>query len=221
MRRKLTRERPTDSACERRLMATVALYAEGSNGPNSEETSPARVPHLRDTSVPANGRALPSLNSLATQMKAGVPQAATRLAGADLLAVAQVSDRSSGRLPIFHGCNRFVVEPCPRRSSSGSRLHRHNKVLIAQYGRIPAGCLAHARRKFDELLRDGGKSAVADEALRRIAQIYRLERELAALTAEERLARRQADARPRWERLQAWLRLSEAACLTAARRPRR
>ncbi|MCB4363316.1 transposase [Hydrogenophaga taeniospiralis] len=36
--------------------------------------------------------------------------------------------------------------------------------------RFPAGCLAHARRKFDELLREGGKSAVADEALQRIAR---------------------------------------------------
>jgi len=83
----------------------------------------------------------------------------------------------------------------------------YDKVITAQPGRIPAGCLAHARRKFDELLRDGGQSAVADEALRRIAQIYRLERELAALTTEERLARRQTDARPLWEKLHAWLRL--------------
>jgi len=83
----------------------------------------------------------------------------------------------------------------------------YDKVMVAQPGRIPAGCLAHARRKYDELLRDGGKSAVADEALRRIAQIYRLERELAALTSQERLARRQRDAKPLWEDLHAWLRL--------------
>lgn len=47
---------------------------------------------------------------------------------------------------------------------------------------------------------------VGEEALRRIAQICRLERELAALTLEERLARRQTDAGPLWEKLQAWLR---------------
>ena len=69
--------------------------------------------------------------------------------------------------------------------------------------RTAAGCLAHARRKFDELLRDAGKSAVVVEALQRIAQIYRLKRELAALTTEERLARRQTDARPLWETLHA------------------
>lgn len=64
------------------------------------------------------------------------------------------------------------------------------QVLAAEPGRIAAGCLAHARRKFDELLRDSGKSAVASEALRRIAQIYRVERELVPLTGEQRLAAR-------------------------------
>ncbi|AMM25191.1 IS66 family transposase [Variovorax sp. PAMC 28711] len=86
----------------------------------------------------------------------------------------------------------------------------YDKVMVAQPGRIPAGCLAHARRKFDELLRDGGKSAVAAEALQRIAQIYRLERELATLTTGERLARRQQDAKPLWEDLHAWLRLERS-----------
>ena len=35
---------------------------------------------------------------------------------------------------------------------------------------------AHARRKFDELLLDSGKSSGVPEALRRIAEIYRLKR---------------------------------------------
>jgi transposase len=74
-------------------------------------------------------------------------------------------------------------------------------------------CLLDARRKFDELLRDGGKNAVADEALRRVAQIYRLERELAVSTSEERLGRRQTDARPLWGKLHAWL------CLERSRVP--
>ena len=83
----------------------------------------------------------------------------------------------------------------------------YDSVMAAQPGRVAAGCLAHARRKFDELLLDGGQSAVAPEALRRIAEIYRLERELAVLTSEERLARRRRDAQPLWEQLHAWLRL--------------
>jgi len=83
----------------------------------------------------------------------------------------------------------------------------YDSVMAAQSGRIAAGCLAHARRKFDELLLDGGNSAVAPEALRRIAEIYRLERELAVLTSEERLAKRQSAAQPLWEQLHAWMRL--------------
>jgi transposase len=83
----------------------------------------------------------------------------------------------------------------------------YDSVVGAQPGRLAAGCLAHARRKFDELLLDSGKSSVAPEALRRIAEIYRLERELAVLTSGERPARRCSDAKPLWEGLHAWLRL--------------
>lgn len=83
----------------------------------------------------------------------------------------------------------------------------YDAVITAQPARIAAGCLAHARRKFDELLRDASKSAVAVEALQRIAQIYRAERELAAMSAPERLAARQSITRPLWEQLHAWLKL--------------
>ena len=83
----------------------------------------------------------------------------------------------------------------------------YERVIVAEPGRTAAGCLAHARRKFDELLRDNGRSAVATQALQHIAQIYRVERELAASTSEERLAGRNALTRPLWEKLHAWLRL--------------
>lgn len=73
-------------------------------------------------------------------------------------------------------------------------------------GRIAAGCLAHARRKYDEL-KKANTSMVADEALRRIASIYRVERELAGRSAEERLALRDELTRPLWEDLHAWLTL--------------
>jgi transposase len=77
-------------------------------------------------------------------------------------------------------------------------------------GRIAAGCLAHARRKFNELLLASGKSDVATEAMRRIAEIYRLERKLSTLTSEERLARRHSDAKPLWKDLHEWLRLERS-----------
>ena len=75
-----------------------------------------------------------------------------------------------------------------------------------QAGRIAAGCLAHARRMFDELLKDG-VSAIAPEAIRRIAAIYRVEREGVNMNTEQRLAMRQTMAKPLWDELHAWLSL--------------
>ena len=60
------------------------------------------------------------------------------------------------------------------------------------------------------MLLDSGKSAVAEEALRRIAEIYRVERELSTLTSDERLSRRSSDAKPLWADLHAWLRLERS-----------
>jgi transposase len=75
--------------------------------------------------------------------------------------------------------------------------------------RIAAGCLAHARRKFDELSKDSA-SAVADEALRRIAAIYRVECELASRSSDERLAMRKVLSKPLWDELHLWLQLERA-----------
>jgi len=73
-------------------------------------------------------------------------------------------------------------------------------------GRIAAGCLAHARRKFDEMIKSNA-STVAPQALRRIAAIYRVERELAGMDADERLALRQTMIKPLWEELHLWLQI--------------
>lgn len=72
--------------------------------------------------------------------------------------------------------------------------------------RTGAGCLAHARRKFDELLKTG-HSPVAAEAVQRIAWLYRLEREVRDLPPAERLLLRQARAKPVWDALHEWLQL--------------
>ena len=72
--------------------------------------------------------------------------------------------------------------------------------------RKAAGCLAHARRKFDELLKSG-ISPIGAEAIERISWIYRIERELQDLPAEQRLAERQARVGPLWKALQIWLTL--------------
>ncbi|SFO89544.1 Transposase [Variovorax sp. OK605] len=83
----------------------------------------------------------------------------------------------------------------------------YDSVLSAVPDRMAAGCLAHARRKFDELLRDGGRSAVATEALQHIARIYRAERQMILMTPDERLTARRESTRPLWEQLHAWLAL--------------
>jgi transposase len=73
-------------------------------------------------------------------------------------------------------------------------------------GRIEAGCLAHARRKFDELAK-ANASPVAMQAIQRIAGLYRIEQEARAMTAPERLQARQLRARALWDELQVWLKL--------------
>lgn len=73
-------------------------------------------------------------------------------------------------------------------------------------GRKAAACVAHARRKFDELAK-AGTSAVGEDAIQRFAGIYAVERELAGVSDEELRSGRQALALPLWEQLGAWLRL--------------
>jgi len=80
------------------------------------------------------------------------------------------------------------------------------EAVLAHPQRISAGCLAHARRKFDELIKANG-SAIAQEALKRIAAIYQLERQARALDNEARLELRQQQTRPLWDELHVWLRL--------------
>ena len=55
------------------------------------------------------------------------------------------------------------------------------------------------------MLLDGATNAVAPEALKRIAAIYRVERELAQRTPDERSALRGSATRPLWEELHTWL----------------
>jgi transposase len=73
-------------------------------------------------------------------------------------------------------------------------------------GRIEAGCLAHARRKFDELARVNA-SPVATQAIERIARIYKLEAEAREMAPGEGLAHRREHIKPLWNALHTWLRL--------------
>ena len=94
-----------------------------------------------------------------------------------------------------------------------SRAGRHAKAFLADWrghlmvddfsgykalftnGVTELGCMAHARRKFDELIKVN-QSPVAQQAVQRIALIYRVEHEAKELTADERLAMRQARSKP-------------------------
>ncbi len=79
-------------------------------------------------------------------------------------------------------------------------------VVFKREGCLEAGCLAHARRKFDELAK-ANASPVAAQAIVRIARIYRIESQAREMTAEARLAHRQQHARPLWDELHAWMKL--------------
>ena len=79
-------------------------------------------------------------------------------------------------------------------------------VVFKREGCIEAGCLAHARRKFDELAK-ANASPVAAQAIVRIARIYRVESQAREMPAEARLAHRQQYARPLWDELHVWMKL--------------
>jgi hypothetical protein len=69
------------------------------------------------------------------------------------------------------------------------------------------GCWAHARRKFHDL-QLANQSQIAEQAVRQIAQIYAVEREVKDLSAEDRLRIRQEKSQPLVQTLYEWLMLN-------------
>jgi len=83
-----------------------------------------------------------------------------------------------------------------------------NRLYVA--GRKPgpiveAACWAHARRKFYELA-ELRKTPLAIEAVRRIDELFAVEREINGLSADQRLAARRQRSRPLTEALETWMR---------------
>jgi transposase len=78
--------------------------------------------------------------------------------------------------------------------------------VMQQERRVGAACFAHARRKFDELIKDN-LSPVGTQAIERIAALYKIEREAKGLSAEDRRAIRQSSSKPLCEDLHDWLQL--------------
>lgn len=65
-------------------------------------------------------------------------------------------------------------------------------------------CMAHGRRKFVDVHRAQG-SAIAEEAIKRIAQLYAVEKEARGSPPVRRVEIRQAQARPIFDDLEKWL----------------
>jgi transposase len=65
-------------------------------------------------------------------------------------------------------------------------------------------CMAHARRKFVDVFKSQGL-AVAEEAIKRIAALYGIEKEVRGMSPEDRAAIRQEKAKPLFDELEAWL----------------
>jgi hypothetical protein len=69
---------------------------------------------------------------------------------------------------------------------------------------ILAFCWAHWRRRFYEIAK-AGSAPIAEEALRRIAGLYKIEAQIRGNPAAERRAVRQAESKPVVEDLKTWL----------------
>ena len=65
-------------------------------------------------------------------------------------------------------------------------------------------CMAHVRRKFVDVHASQG-SAIAEEAIRRIAELYAVEKQARGKAPDQRVALRQARSKPLFDDLEAWL----------------
>ena len=65
-------------------------------------------------------------------------------------------------------------------------------------------CMAHVRRKFVDI-QQSQSSAIAEEAIKRIAMLYGVEKEARRCFQEERVAIRQRQAKPIFDDLETWL----------------
>lgn len=71
------------------------------------------------------------------------------------------------------------------------------------------GCWSHSRRKFADVVKVAGKDKAKDtlayQALKQISAIYKIEEDLAELSPEERVKRRQLSVKPLVEAFFAWI----------------
>ncbi len=79
-----------------------------------------------------------------------------------------------------------------------NELYRNGRIM-------EAACWAHARRKIHDV-HVRTPSALTDEALKRIGELYIIEAEIRGIPAEQRLAERQQKTKPLLKSLESWLR---------------
>ena len=89
------------------------------------------------------------------------------------------------------------------RASSSATTTRGTRGLFAD-GVTEVGCLAHARRKFNDLWVNH-QSPLAEEALQLFGKLYDVEREARELSAGERQRIRQLQSQPIADKLREWL----------------
>ncbi|MFB9066899.1 IS66 family transposase [Pseudofulvimonas gallinarii] len=111
---------------------------------------------------------------------------------------------------------RVVFQFHPNRSGDHARQFLKDwrgSLMVDEYsgykglwslGITELACWAHVRRKWFDQHKASG-SPIAAEALARIGVLYRIEREAATMTVEERLVYRQRCARPVLDALKTWL----------------
>jgi transposase len=81
----------------------------------------------------------------------------------------------------------------------------YNRLLKRVDGRVAlAYCWAHARRKLHEVAQSG-TAPIAEEGLKQIAALYRIENDIRGLSAEERLVARQDRSAPLVAAFEVWL----------------
>ena len=112
---------------------------------------------------------------------------------------------------------------CPKQFLKGFQGYLHTDGYAA-YHSLPdgitiVGCWAHARRKFDEVLKGMSEKAragsLAEKAKRYCDRLFALEKEFAELSLEERYKQRQKDSKPIMEEFFRWLRSLNASTKSA------
>jgi transposase len=86
----------------------------------------------------------------------------------------------------------------------------YNRLLKRVDDRVAlAYCWAHARRKLHEVAQSG-TAPIAEDGLKQIAALYRIEKDIRGLTSEARLAARQDRSAPLIAAFEAWLTTNRA-----------